>query len=192
MLFIKIVGRFWYFFWRFPLLHCLLMVYVNYGPFHLHWLIRRHEVGTVLCWFHFKRYHAFIRTCWLPIWFIFNISAVSPFCVGGPRGLTSRRAMCMWFQPILNDSVFDVLASLHIDTAISWSTQIIFDVFIFLFTLTRSLRIRKEGGWNITDILLRDGMFVKVTLLLPLTPMNGQVYCTLRVLRTGLLEKVIC
>ncbi|KAL4068469.1 hypothetical protein V8B97DRAFT_1918589 [Scleroderma yunnanense] len=41
--------------------------------------------------------------------------------------------------------------------AAAWSGQLAFDVVVFLLTLVRSLRIRKEGSRSIVDILLRDG-----------------------------------
>lgn len=41
--------------------------------------------------------------------------------------------------------------------AIAWGGQLLYDFVIFLLTTVRSLRIRKEGSRDITDILLRDG-----------------------------------
>jgi len=43
--------------------------------------------------------------------------------------------------------------------AVAWSAQLVFDIFIFLLTLMRSLHFRKEGGRGVGDILLRDGVF---------------------------------
>ena len=62
--------------------------------------------------------------------------------------------------------------SLHADMAAAWSGQLIFDIFIFLFTLIRSLRIRKQATRSIADILLRDGAPVELALPLQLTSMN--------------------
>ena len=45
----------------------------------------------------------------------------------------------------------------------AWSGQLIFDMFIFLLTLIRSLRIRKHQSRSISDILLRDGMCFEVS-----------------------------
>ena len=70
-------------------------------------------------------------------------------------------------QSTFNNIVYDI--PFTTDTAISWSTQIIFDVFIFLFTLIRTLRIRTKGSRNTIDILLRDGAS-DISLQLSLTP----------------------
>jgi len=56
--------------------------------------------------------------------------------------------------------------------AAAWSGQLIFDILIFLFTLIRSLRIRKQATRSIADILIRDGAPVKLAFSLQLTPMN--------------------
>ena len=70
-------------------------------------------------------------------------------------------------QSTFNNIVYDI--PFTTDTAISWSTQIIFDVFIILFTLIRTLRIRTKGSRNTIDILLRDGAS-DISLQLSLTP----------------------
>ncbi|KIM63142.1 hypothetical protein SCLCIDRAFT_1214447 [Scleroderma citrinum Foug A] len=41
--------------------------------------------------------------------------------------------------------------------ALAWSAQLVFDTFIFLLTLMRSLRIWRERSRSIIEILLRDG-----------------------------------
>ena len=81
----------------------------------------------------------------------------------------------MWLQSIFNNAVFDISTIVVIDAAISWSTQIIFDLLIFLFTLIRSLRMRREGCGNAIDILLRDGASDKLALLSLLTPCNERL-----------------
>jgi len=48
--------------------------------------------------------------------------------------------------------------TVHIDLAVAWSAQLSFDIFIFLLTLVRSLRIRNERSRGTIDILLRDGV----------------------------------
>ena len=45
------------------------------------------------------------------------------------------------------------------DLAVAWCGLLIFDIAVFLLTLWRSLRIRIVGNRNVTDILLRDGVF---------------------------------
>ena len=70
-------------------------------------------------------------------------------------------------QSTFNNIVYDI--PFTTDTAISWSAQIIIDVFIFLFTLIRTLHIRIKDSRNIVDILLRDGAS-DISLELPLTP----------------------
>ena len=43
--------------------------------------------------------------------------------------------------------------------AVVWGRQLVFDMTIFLLTLIRSLRIRREGSLGIVNILLRDGVY---------------------------------
>ena len=49
--------------------------------------------------------------------------------------------------------------TVHIDLAIAWSAQLVFDTFVFLLTLMQSLHIRRERGRSIIEIMLRDGAF---------------------------------
>ncbi|KIM64900.1 hypothetical protein SCLCIDRAFT_114305, partial [Scleroderma citrinum Foug A] len=56
--------------------------------------------------------------------------------------------------------------------AIAWGGQLLYDLVIFLLTIIRSLRMRKEGIRDITDILLRDGMSIDTALPLRFTPIN--------------------
>ena len=60
----------------------------------------------------------------------------------------------------------------HIDLAIAWSAQLVFDIFIFLLTFMRSLRFRTERGRSIVEILLRDGVSFELGLTLQLTLMG--------------------
>ena len=46
----------------------------------------------------------------------------------------------------------------RIDLAVAWGAQVLFDTFIFLLTLMRSLRIWQERSRSIIEILLRDGV----------------------------------
>lgn len=47
----------------------------------------------------------------------------------------------------------------YADLAVAWSGLLIFDITVFLLTLWQSLHIRMAGNRNVTDILLRDGVF---------------------------------
>ena len=45
------------------------------------------------------------------------------------------------------------------DRVVAWSGLLMFDIAVFLLTLWQSLRIRIGENWNVTDVLLRDGVF---------------------------------
>lgn len=60
----------------------------------------------------------------------------------------------------------------HADIAAAWSGQLVYDFAVFLLTLVRSLRIRRERSRSITQILLRDGMYFELALLLQPTSFN--------------------
>ena len=62
--------------------------------------------------------------------------------------------------------------TVYIDCAVAWSAQLVFDTFIFLLTLMRSLHIRKERSRSIVEIILRDGVSFELGLLLKLTLMD--------------------
>jgi len=62
--------------------------------------------------------------------------------------------------------------TVHKDLAVAWSTQLVFDTFIFLLTLMRSLHIRKERSRSIVEIILRDGVSFELGLLLKLKLMG--------------------
>ena len=73
---------------------------------------------------------------------------------------------CVCDQQIFTSIISDIRLStlLHADIAAAWSGQLILDILIFLFTLIRSLRIRKQVTRSIADILLRDGAPVELAL----------------------------
>jgi len=78
----------------------------------------------------------------------------------------------MYVLPIFVNTVSDISPCVlytHTDMAIAWSGQLLYDFVVFLFTLVGSLRMRKEGSRSITDILLRDGVFIDLALLLRLS-----------------------
>ena len=56
------------------------------------------------------------------------------------------------------------------DLAAEWSGQLVFDLVVFLLTTMQSRRLRKSGTRSITDILLRDGTSILLSLFLELTP----------------------
>ena len=70
--------------------------------------------------------------------------------------------MCTSLQSDSRSKVSDTSVfahTIHIDLAVAWSAQLVFDTFIFLLTLMQSLRIRKERSRSIVEIILRDGVF---------------------------------
>ncbi|KIM55747.1 hypothetical protein SCLCIDRAFT_286578 [Scleroderma citrinum Foug A] len=82
--------------------------------------------------------------------------------VGCPSdlNLTFEQGMCMLLQSDSRNKISDISTFSHtvyIDLAVAWSTQLVFDTFIFLLTLMRSLHIRKERSRSIVEIILRDG-----------------------------------
>lgn len=55
-----------------------------------------------------------------------------------------------------------VTTSTHSDSAIAWSSQLLYDFVVFLLTLMRSLHTGKVWHRSIANILLRDGVSVKL------------------------------
>ena len=62
------------------------------------------------------------------------------------------------------------------DRVVAWSGLLTFDVAVFLLTLWQSLRIRIVENWNVTDILLRDGVFDHCFSLVLLMESLGAMY----------------
>ena len=56
--------------------------------------------------------------------------------------------------------------------AVAWSAQLVFDTFIFLLTLMRSLRFWTERGRGTIELLLRDGVSFELNLPLKLAPID--------------------
>ena len=89
--------------------------------------------------------------------------------------MISYRGVCRSHQSDSRTKVTDTSVFTHtilIDLAVAWSVQLLFDIFIFLLTLMRSLYIRKEGSRGIIEILLRDGVSFELGLPLKLMLMD--------------------
>ena len=74
------------------------------------------------------------------------------------------------------------------DAAIAWSGQLLYDFVIFLLTISRSLRARKEGSRSIADVLIRDGVSVALApfhCYLRLRAVRFSVLCVCRELFMG-------
>lgn len=102
-----------------------------------------------------------------PIHIYHSNSEPSP-CYVCNSELINHRAMRMLLEPISRSIVSELILVLctltHTDTAIAWSGQLFYDLIIFVLTLVQSLRIRK-GSRSITNILLRDGVSIELTIL---------------------------
>ena len=125
----------------------------------------------------FSRSNGLIWKCGLSIWFIFVLQSVSSlfiacltydWCFTGACVCYSNQHLKsrLWYCSLC------VTESSHSDMVAAWSGQLIYDFVIFLLTLVRSLRIRKQPTHSITTLLLRDGVSVHLTFSLQLMSVN--------------------